>query len=867
MSRLVRFLPPPPRATTNSYDLAWVAMTSRPAQFSLRNLTSVALALVVAVALLFALPAAPDAQAQMPTPITSTPSGAITLEVGAQQALTLVLGAKPTSDVTVLLVATNPAVVGLSVGGGEPAGRVALSFTAADWQTGQTVTLTGLSPGPATIARQVSGGGTPSYYVRRVEVNAPVARQVPPQDDCLSDTTTTCSISAPSGDIGEIAVTGEIEVEGDVDWFSVSFASGGKYRINIQGSRDDSANTLWTRQVIAIYDSSGALVPGTAHWNDYGWVTEIAFQATDAATHYIAVSHGKRRMDRFYPASQPATGTYTLRVSLWPEDDCIEAPSTSCLATVGTPFAGEIQGTHGDYDWIGVDLTSGSAYQIDVEGQSTSNGTLLDPQLSERYRYVDDVGRSTSLQFTRDRHHDGGTGTNERVAFKASRTGRHYFVVSSQSRQRNGTYTLTVSELTSTVDDYSDDQSGSSIGAITLTDGSGTATGNIELIGDQDWFQVQLTGGQHYLISQGGVSTRLGHTGYTLGNTRMEGIYNSLGEQLLRAAAYRAYDSWNTFTPPKTATYYILASASTSGRPPTGTYIVAVRQLPADDHPADTSTTSTVSVGGSASGVIGTLQDVDWHRAQLTSGAEYVFDIAAPSGDNPNSCDRDRYIGGSSGSYNCLLGWNSTNNVFFGGMHDSSGNDVSDGVAFGDSPYRLTFTPTTSGTYYVSTKSEFGWYEVLGDYTVSLQTSADATMDDFPADAGTTAVLTTEQPLTGWIDYIQDRDYVRVSLQPGSRYRFDVQAYRNYKFEEIPGTDGVYRAVAQPDSGRHKVRQGIYLYTLDGRKVYGVLKSMDYRCYEVETAADLFLEVVGHRFDTGRYDVSMFEYVGESCDD
>ena len=111
--------------------------------------------------------------AQAGTPITSSPSGEIALEVDGAHELTLSLGARPSGDVTVVLVSTDPAVVGLSAGDGESAARVVLNFSEADWQTAQTVTLTGLAPGLATIARQVSGGGgPPSYHVQRVQVGA-----------------------------------------------------------------------------------------------------------------------------------------------------------------------------------------------------------------------------------------------------------------------------------------------------------------------------------------------------------------------------------------------------------------------------------------------------------------------------------------------------------------------------------------------------------------------------------------------------------------------------------------------------------------------------------------------------------------------
>ena len=56
-------------------------------------------------------------------------------------------------------------------------------------------------------------------------------------DDCAGDTTTTCSVSPGS------PVTGDIEVAGDDDYFSLSVTSGVTYQINLEGS-ETSKGTL-----------------------------------------------------------------------------------------------------------------------------------------------------------------------------------------------------------------------------------------------------------------------------------------------------------------------------------------------------------------------------------------------------------------------------------------------------------------------------------------------------------------------------------------------------------------------------------------------------------------------------------------------
>ncbi len=783
------------------------------------------------------------------TPLTISPTGEIAIEVNDPQALTLSLGAEPSNDLTAILVATDPTVVGLSVGTGEPQARVTLTFTTSNWQTDQTVTITGLAPGTTTIAQQVSGGGgQPSYRVLQVTVKAKEKGSVSTLDDCLDNSTTACSIVAPTSASSPTTASGELEVEHDVDWFSVSLASGAQYRIQMQDKDLDRNVTLDRPRILGVYDADGVFIPGTLPAGvARNLIREIEFRATNAGTHYIALSHAESWFANVVSDRPPDTGTYTLKLSLKSQDDCLEAPSTACFATHGTPFSGEIQAPTRetnwidvDRDWIGVDMTAGVQYQVDLEGQSNSKGTLRNPELSIMSYELKSDGTLQLHNLVGTGKRDQGIGRNDRISFVAPRTGRHYFIVQSDDYRSFGTYVFTFSQLSSRDDDFSDQRTGSPIGSITLNNGSGSANGKIEIVGDTDWFKVGLTGGQHYLIKQAG------------GRSYILGIYDSAGVQL-QPAQYSPGDSWQTFTPAQTGTYYIHAGSRRSFDA-VGGYVVSVRQLPADDLAADTSTTSNLIVGGRANGVIGTLQDVDWHRAQLTAGTEYVFDIAAHYGGNPKTG-----VGSFAGDRHSLLGWNLTTNVFFGGLYDSGGNELTNAAKFGDSPYRITFTPKTSGTYYVSTKTEFSYYHLLGNYTVSLQTSATATLDDFPANTSTTGVLTIAPPLKGRIDYIQDADYIKVALVPGRAYSFPTVTDRYRLLEQVAGSENQYRYVEHPGNGRLQLSSYGKLYNSAGVSVYATWSRNGHYCYRVPTAGDYYIEVKGIYYGIGGYEVRIVE--------
>ena len=117
---------------------------------------------------------------------------------------------------------------------------------------------------------------------------------------------------------------------------------------------------------------------------------------------------------------------------------------------------------------------------------------------------------------------------------------------------------------------------------------------------------------------------------------------------------------------------------------------------PADsDLPADTSTTGTITIGGSASGTRGSGTDEDWYAVELQAGVQYTF-IMLRDGDNPHEDP-------------LLILYNSA------GTEIDRNDDVEiDGVAANSNSF-ITFTPDESGTYYLGAS---GWAVTTGDYTI-----------------------------------------------------------------------------------------------------------------------------------------------------
>ena len=105
-----------------------------------------------------------------------------------------------------------------------------------------------------------------------------------------------------------------------------------------------------------------------------------------------------------------------------------------------------------------------------------------------------------------------------------------YFIVAGGATAGTGSYTLTVTvtgvehiAAAQTADDHRADTGTG--GAVEV---GGSATGEIETAGDQDWFGVTLSADTVYLIDLEGADTNQG----TLHNPRLLGVYDSEGKPL-----------------------------------------------------------------------------------------------------------------------------------------------------------------------------------------------------------------------------------------------------------------------------------------------------------------------------------------------
>jgi RTX calcium-binding nonapeptide repeat (4 copies) len=213
-------------------------------------------------------------------------------------------------------------------------------------------------------------------------------------DDYASDVTTTGRI-AP----GE-TVTGELEYEGDADWFQTTLEQGLTYAFSFQGEPEPE---------LALYDASGGIVTS-------GYEV-LVFAADQAGTYYIeANGHFHTR------------GAYQLEMLT---DDYSSDATTTGRVDAGESVAGELEYTY-DRDWLRVSMIEGQTYTIDLIGVDGGLGTLEDPYLT---LFDPDQGWVAES--------DNFNNRDSRIVYTAGVTGDHY--LEAWGWDGTGTYAVSVS--------------------------------------------------------------------------------------------------------------------------------------------------------------------------------------------------------------------------------------------------------------------------------------------------------------------------------------------------------------------------------------------------------------------------------------
>lgn len=253
-------------------------------------------------------------------------------------------------------------------------------------------------------------------------------------DDFLGNINTTGNLEIDG------TVNGEIEFQGDSDWFAIDLTVGDVIRFAIN-SFDAS---------LSIRDEFGNFEDSV--FSDFsGSDQALIFQVQESGTYYVDVSSFGTLFD------------YTLTASAL-EDDFANNIGTTGILNIDSTVTGSIDFS-GDSDWFAIELTAGEVVRIAADGFDT-NLVLRDVS-----------GNTVSFDF-RD------FGANETaIIAQVEQSGTFYIDVSSFNSPVDYTLTTTVIE-----DDFAN-----SISTTGVIEPGGAVTATLDFEGDEDWFAITIT--------------------------------------------------------------------------------------------------------------------------------------------------------------------------------------------------------------------------------------------------------------------------------------------------------------------------------------------------------------------------------------
>ena len=618
-------------------------------------------------------------------------------------------------------------------------------------------------------------------------------------DDYAASISTTGSVAVGG------SATGDIEASRDVDWFSVEFEAGRTYVIDLEGA-GAGGGTLGDTMLLGVFDDAGGRASRKSRDGGEGGDARLVFTATETGTYYIAARGGGR----------DDTGTYTVRVRDQnpppppPEDPpAVEpdpAPPQSGNAPQVQPEPEVQQQPAAQQRSADTDAARAGAIDLgELAGRRLSRQDSVDggDDAADYWRFTLDETQAVTLSLRRQDanadlyledadgnvlHSSTKGGTRREEIATALEAGTYYVRVAADETGTND-YLLRAraddpapapqqsAGQQRTVSTSVPEPLGGDLPANSSTSGQvlvgGSAWGNIEQLGDRDWFAVTLEAGKVYRIDLKGRPTRDG----SLRDPYLDGVFDTDGTRVGATSDDdgEGRNSRAIFTAEASGTYYVAAggydgSTSFWG---TGTYLLEVTEAVTEnlDLAADVSTTGTVEVGGTATGVLQEEGDHDWFKVELKAGTTYVVDLKGSSTED-GTLDFPELTG----------------------VYDAEGRMVQSGSYHGGHHYnsRLYFTPEEDGAYFIgATSKQVKWWLPSGSFEGSyvLSVTDPGIEDDHPADASTTGTLPVGGSATGTIEQPHDIDWFAIDVEAGKSYRVSMTGP-----QDRPYLHGVYDA-------------------------------------------------------------------------
>ncbi len=380
------------------------------------------------------------------------------------------------------------------------------------------------------------------------------------------------------------AAAGNIEYEGDVDWYRLSARTGQRYRISLAGAEGEAG---LGDPLLRVRDSEG--VELTSSDDSEGTL--------NSQLDFVPQSSG----DVFLEAAgygDSYTGAYSLNVvaERLPTDNTSGDIRTRGRIVPGQTIPAAID-YEGDRDWYRTRLIAGQSYRFTL---ASSGDTPLSDPLVKLYGAD---GEEIAMD------DDGGEGFNSYLEFTAPTTGNYFIEAGSFGEGGAGGYTLTALD--------GDIPSDTSTDALLSADGD-YREGVLGTSGDRDWYRVDLKEGQGLRV---GLTSSEG--GEALGDPLLV-IYGPDGAELVRDDdGGEGLNAWLEFQATGQGAYFIEARGFTDDAQGRYTLSLTAGEI---GNAADSAEYITANSEGRVS-MINAEGDSDWFAIELIEGRPYRFAV------------------------------------------------------------------------------------------------------------------------------------------------------------------------------------------------------------------------------------------------
>lgn len=405
-----------------------------------------------------------------------------------------------------------------------------------------------------------------------------VSSEALPADDVGNDAGTNGRVS-----VGR-AVTGNIEYDGDFDWYRLSARTGRRYVVTLAGAGEGGLGDPMLRvidgdgnELAANDDSEGSLN------------SRLEFTPRTNGNVFVEA--------RGY--GDGSSGRYELNVTTerLPRDSVGASTSTGGRVRIGQTVNDALD-FPSDTDWYRIRLEQGQSYHFTLNSGEGDNA-LSDPMLA--------LYDSSGAQIGMD--DDGGDGLNSYLEFTAPTTGNYYVGARGFGEDASGAYVLTAhaGDVPATVE----------------TDASLSADGDyregaLAPAGDRDWYRVDLAEGQSLRIAMDSSTS-----GDPLGDPFLV-LYGPDGAEVARDDD--GGDGLNAFlehTATVAGPHYVEARGFVDEA--SGRYLISI--VPGEIGSTPDAAQALQANGDPRMSFIGTAGDVDWFVIEMVEGRPYRINV------------------------------------------------------------------------------------------------------------------------------------------------------------------------------------------------------------------------------------------------